>query len=136
MKNKRMIVLIVSFILLIHGCRLEQSDGEGLTLGLGLSDKQVEDVGSGVTGILETLSLFFPALLPVAGAAGAGTLMWSRMKKKVETYKEPLFFYIKTLEDLKSNYPAAWKDIKAEIKAQKPSMRIESKVREMKDEIS
>jgi hypothetical protein len=140
MKSTKLIVLITcSILILIFGCRLMQTDDGGMTLGLGLSDathKRIEDAGTHMTGVLELLSLFFPALAPVAGAAGAGTLVWSRMKKKEKTYKEPLSFYVKTIEDLKINYPDAWESVKAEIKAQKPSMAIESKVREMRDEVS
>lgn len=137
MNLKRLIsVIILLIILIIPACTIiKQADG-GFKVGVTPETHQtISDAGDAATTTLGLLSAFFPALLPIAAAAGVGTATWKKMKKTVTKYKGPLEMYVKTLEYIKQNDEETWAKIKEEIKSYNPTAFAKNTIEELKEEL-
>ena len=116
--KKRTLLFIIGWFLLflcITGCQLVK-DETGTHIRLSpQSHKTISDVGDSATGILSILSMFVPALIPVAAAATTGTAVWKTMGKKVTKYRTPLEHTIGAIETIKEN-PTLYEKIKPYLK--------------------
>ena len=116
--KKRTLLFVISWFLLflcVTGCQLVK-DETGTHVRLSPQGyKTISDVGDSATGILSILSMFVPALIPVAAAATAGTAVWKKMGKKVTKYRTPLEHTVSAIETIKSN-PALYEKVKPYLK--------------------
>lgn len=138
MKKLIVMVLVMVLIMLVGCVSLEKQEDGSLGIKLGIGEKTHETigkVGDSATGILGVLSSFFPALLPVAGAIGVGTVGWKKMKKTVTKYRSPMEMYVKVFENIKKTDKATWNKVKAHIKAEHPTVDVEKSVSEIKAEL-
>jgi hypothetical protein len=104
-----------------------------------MDEKSHEDIQNkidGATGVLGGLSALFPALTPIAAAAGVGGYTWKRMKGTVTKYKKPSELLVQTLEHIKQNDAATWAKIKAEIQAQHPAVDFKGQIDQIKAELA
>ena len=141
MKKKTLLFVISWFLLFlcVTGCQLVK-DETGTHIRLSpQSHKTISDVRGNATGILDMLSIFMPALIPVAAAATAGTAVWKKMGKKVTKYKTPLTHTVNVLEELKKN-KKLWAQVKPYLKGNTknvwslPSAKTETTIREIIDD--
>jgi hypothetical protein len=141
MKKKTLLFVISWFLLFlcVTGCQLVK-DETGTHIRLSpQGHKTIGDVGDSATGILDILSVFVPALIPVAAAATAGTAVWKKMGKKVTKYKTPLEHTVGVLEGLKKD-EKLWKLVKPYLKGNVkdvwslPSAKTEATIREIVDD--
>lgn len=139
--KKRTLLFVISWFLLflcVTGCQLIK-DETGTHIRLSpQGHKTISDIGKGGTNILGILSMFVPALAPIAAAVGAGTITWNRMGKKVTKYKTPLEHTVYVLENLKKN-KKLWAQVKPYLKGNvenvwsMPSAKTETTIREIVD---
>ena len=135
----QILLLVVLLAVACVGCSVGQkSDGSyGVTIG-GMSEEQHEEIAQTIEGAGEAvggLSSLFPALLPIATALGVGGATWRKMKGTVTKNKEPLKMLVEVLEHVKANDAEVWAKVKAEIKAQYPSLDIRGTIEEVKAEL-
>lgn len=148
MKSRILVTLVVALLFLIGSLFVSSCasfrDEDG-TFNIRLTPKThktIGDVGKGTTDILGILSMFVPALAPIAAAAGAGTITWNRMGKKVTKYKTPLEHTVDVLEELKKD-DKLWAQVKPYLKGtmkgkgvwvEKPAPKTEATIRELIDD--
>lgn len=118
-------IVFVSLILFfVVGCTKEVTpDGKTTYRADPCSLAKIEQGVEGGLGILNILSVFWPALLPVA-AAGAGVYGTYRKVKpkllesqtKANLYHTSTHALVTAIEDFKKNNPEAWSKLKEEIK--------------------
>ena len=141
MKKKTLLFIISWFLLFlcVTGCQLVK-DETGTHIRLSpQGHKTISGVGDSATGILSILSMFVPALIPVAAAATAGTAVWKKMGKKVTKYKIPLKHTVNVVEAIKKN-KKLWAQVKPYLKGNTknvgslPSAKTETTIRENIDD--
>ncbi len=138
--GKCLVVLVcVVSLTVIFGCQIIEDDtGHHIRLNPFIH-KQVGDVAQTGVGILGILSMFIPALAPVAAAGATGTYVWKRMGKKVTKYQTPLRHTVNVLEMIKRD-TKLWGRLKPYMKGtaknvwEKPSAKTEATIRELIDE--
>lgn len=140
--KKKILLFVISWFLLflcVTGCQLVK-DETGTHIRLSpQSHKTISDVGNSTTSILDILSVFVPALIPVAAAATAGTAVWKKMGKKVTKYKTPLEHTVGVVEAIKKN-KKLWTQVKPYLKGNvenvwsMPSAKTEATIREIVDD--
>lgn len=121
------------------GCQIyKDDDGHHIRLNPG-THKQIGDVAQHTTDLLGLLSMFVPALAPIAAAGATGTYVWKRMGKEVTKYKTPLQHTINVLEVAKNN-KRLWNQLKPYLKGtakgvdwNKPSAATEATIRNIID---
>jgi hypothetical protein len=125
-------MLLVLMLVACVGCTMvPQDDG---TFTLGMSDKVANEVSGITTGLAEALgglSAFFPALVPVAAAAGVGAVTWKKMKKKVVATQAPLEMIVGALDEVKKVNPTVWADVKKQIEMKHPTIDMKLVIEEM-----
>lgn len=135
------VVLLMSSFLVLSCALTTHEDGSKSIRLTPAAHKTISDAGKTGVGILGILSLFIPALAPVAAAAGAGVVTWNRMGKKITKYKTPLEHTVYALEEIKKD-EKLWKQIKPFLQgkdtdiffAQQPSVKTEATIREVIDD--
>lgn len=130
---KRILVtLAIIFMLAGTSCvTYEDADGgKHFRLSAPWAEK-IEKGAEGATDILGILSAFIPALIPVAAAAGTGTVVFKKMKKDVTKYKTPLEHTVATLETIKDEAPETWEYVKGKIKERHPTIDVEKTIEEV-----
>ena len=140
--KKRTLLFVISWLLLFlcgTGCQLIK-DETGTHIRLSpQGHKTISDVGDSATGILSILSMFIPALIPVAAAATTGTAVWKTMGKKVTKYKTPLEHTVGVVEAIKKD-KKLWALVKPYLKGDAknvwsvPSAKTETTIREIVDD--
>jgi len=136
--TKLLILLSVVILIVISGCSVVKQDDGTLGIKVGMSkeahatiQKQIDTA----SGWLGALSSVFPALTPVAAAAGVGGYTWKRMKKTVTKNKKPLEMLVRSLEQVKETDADTWAKVRAEIKKQYPTIDIKGTIEEIQTEI-
>jgi len=127
---------IIMFIFAFPACTIvKQADG-GFKVGVTPETHQtIGGMGDATTKTLGLLSAFFPALIPIAAAAGVGTVTWKKMRKTVTKYKGPLEMYVELLEYIKQNDKKTWETIKLNIKESNPTTLTKNTIEELKEEL-
>ena len=133
-------LLVLSILLAVAciGCNVTRQDDGSIGFTVGVTEEQHEQVGEVLDGARDTvggLSVLFPALAPLAAAIGVGGVTWRKMKKTVTKNKEPLKMLVEVLEHVKSNDAETWEKVRAEIKAQYPTLDIRGTIEEVKAEL-
>lgn len=133
-------ILLTLMLTCLSSCvSMQDEDGNTFYRLSPTAHKTISDAGDAGTNILGILSVFFPALGPIAGAAAAGTYTWKRMGKQVTKYKQPLEHTVYVLEELKKN-KELWAKVKPYLKGEAdnvwsiPSANTEATIREIVDE--
>ena len=127
---------IILFIFAMPACTIVKETGGGYRVGVTPETHQtISDAGDAATSTLGLLSAFFPALIPIAAAAGVGTVTWKKMKKTVTKNREPLKMLVKVLERIKNLNPEVWGEIKAGIVSENPDVFLRNTIEELKEEL-
>lgn len=135
-----LIMLLAALVMtvLFMGCAVYEKEDGSMGFRVGISEKTHETigkVGDSATGILGMLSAFIPALAPIAVGAGVGTGVWKKMKKTVTKYRDPMEMYVRVLEGIKTTDQATWDKVKAQIKAEHPTVDVEKTIKDLKAEL-
>ena len=138
-RTQKLFTLIAAAILVtVLGCSVVEQDDGTLGFKVGMSkeghatiQKQIDTA----SGFLGSLSALFPALTPIAAAAGVGGYTWKRMKKTVTKNRKPLEMLVQTLEKVKETDADAWAKVRAEIKKQYPTIDIKGTIEEIQTEM-
>jgi hypothetical protein len=140
--KKRTLLFVISWFLLflcVTGCQLvEDETGTHIRLSP-QSHKTISDAAKGGVDLLSILSIFVPALIPIAAAATTGTAVWNRMGKKVTKYKTPLEHTVDVVEAIKED-KKLWALVKPYFKGSAenvfslPSAKTEATIREIVDD--
>ncbi|KKN73115.1 hypothetical protein LCGC14_0404240 [marine sediment metagenome] len=133
---RTVMITLIGLILILGalGCQIvEDETGSHIRLNP-FTHSQIGDAAQATTDILGMLSLFIPALAPIATAGAAGTYVWRRMGKEVTKYKTPLEHTVSVLDVVKGN-KKLWNQLKPYLKGtakgvwDKPSAATESTIR-------
>ncbi|KKN66041.1 hypothetical protein LCGC14_0475190 [marine sediment metagenome] len=127
---------IIMFIFAMpSGCTVvKQADGRFKVGVTPETHQTISDAGEAATGTLGLLSTLFPALIPIAAAAGVGTATWKKMRTTVTKNREPLEMLVKILEKIKKNDKTTWTKIKKEIRNENPGIPIKTTIEELVNE--
>ena len=129
-------LMLATSTVLVSGCQAYMQEDGTVAYRIPKSiHKPIQDAGDAATGILGILSMFMPALVPVATAVGAGTVVWKKMGTKVTKFQDPLTMLITVLESIKETDQATWSIVKAQIKEQHPTVNVDGTILEIKTEL-
>jgi len=135
---KKVMLLYVLWSLLFIGCRtFVDEQGNQVTMADPNAIGKVEIAAEAAVGTAGALSLFWPALAPLAGIAAGILGTWRKMKPQVmaKTTEAGKYYtagevLAATLEDIKTTQPDTWAKIGPAIeKALKPATAVENTIR-------
>jgi hypothetical protein len=136
---QKLLTLLSAVILVtVLGCSVVKQDDGTLGIKVGMSKEAHATIQNQIdtaSGWLGALSSIFPALTPVAAAAGVGGYTWKRMKKTVTKNRKPLEMLVRSLEQVKETDTEAWEKIRVEIKKQYPTIDIKGTIEEIQTEL-
>lgn len=121
----RTLTVIIGCVLLFAGCEQGIVNPADPNIPQ-IVDPNIEDMAEGAVGLVQTLGLIWPALLPIGGAAGGILAAYRRLKPKIKAAEVETDKYhaggellAVILDDVKKNYPETWQKIGPEIKKAK-----------------
>lgn len=143
MKRKLVTFMMPLFVLIsglfVTSCALTRNEDGSTSIRLTpKTHKTIGDIGKGGVDLLSILSMFVPALAPIASAVGAGVITWNRMGKKVTKYQTPLEHTVNVLEELKKD-KKLWVQVKPYLKGtakgiwEVPSAKTKATIRDIVD---
>ena len=131
-------LIVAAVMVFVVGCSVVKQDDGTLGFKVGMSkeghatiQKQI-DTASGFLGMLSSI---FPALTPMAAAAGVGGYTWKRMKNTVTKNRKPLEMLVRSLETVKETDSEAWETVRDQIKKQHPTIDIKGTIEEIQTEM-
>ncbi|KKN41763.1 hypothetical protein LCGC14_0720040 [marine sediment metagenome] len=136
-------LLVLLFTSFMTSCAVHENDDGSTSIRLTpAAHKTISDIGKGSVDILSILSMFIPALAPIAAAAATGVVTWGHMGRKITKYKTPLEHTVNVIEAIKQD-EKLWVQVKPLLKGikqttgdgwlGKPSGKTEATIRELID---